>query len=660
MICSKCGHEINGVVKFCPKCGNPMVEAEPTVEETPVEETPVAEEAPAVEETPVAQDAVDPDATTVFQETQPTQEAPAYEEAVTEQLSPEQLNSNQQFEDQQFQGQQPYYSPIPEAAPTKKKFGIKAIIIIVVAVIAVAAAVGAIFYFNKAAFTSGKKLLKDSISNAVDDSFADSAAFYDENTNLHKDGTVTTTLTLDEGLKDMLEDYGTDLDWLDSAHFTIKVSGDDEDLLSMDMVGGINSVDVVSLVYLMDLSKEMGYMQIPELSDQYVKFDFGSLSDEDIDALFAYYKNLNGTEQQILSSDEMRKLAVKYTELALDEIDDVDKDKEEIEADGVEAKYYALSTTIDERTIAAMSVAVGNEILEDKDLKEAMRVMYDYEKSLETAYGSSYSYDDYLYEDFDEFDVDDSEDFDDWYEDFLDGVESTVKEQEKTLKKLEKHDETGEEYGVLNVYVDNKGELKGIDFEPENEDGKLYAYYPEDGDEFGMEIGFESAYSSSAFVGSGTNDGGIINGEFRLESDDSEILEIEVIDYDSDEYKKGNLIGEFVLTPGEDAYFGYDTFSTMMATMSYDFVFKATGDETDCSISLKSDTTAFATLDVKVTYGDVDAHSAPKDAIDAFDDESMEAYAESIDLNTLIDNLKEAGVPSEYLEFLEQEAEYMY
>lgn len=658
MICSKCGHEINGVVKFCPKCGNPMAEAAPVAQETPaveetpvVEEAPVADETPAVEETPEVQETVDSEATTNFEEAQPAQDEQSYGEAVTEQLSPE-----QQYDYQQ----QPYYSAIPQEAPkAKKKLGVKGIIIIVVAVIAVAAAVGAIFYFNKAAFTSGKKLLKDSIVNAVDDTFADSAAFYDQNKDAKKDGTVTATLTLDEGLKDMLEDTGADLDWLDSAHFTANVSGDDEDLISMDMVGGINGVDIASLVYVMDLAKEMGYMQIPELSDEYVSFNFEDLDGADVSGLMNYYKDLNSAEQEMLSSDDMRKLAVKYTELALDEIDDVEKDKDEIEADGVEASCYALSTTIDERTVYAMTVAVGNEMLEDKDLKEAMRIMYDYQQTFEDAYGyNSYSSWD-VYDDFDE--ADEGEDFDEWYEDeFIPNVKDLVEKAEKELKKLEKHDDTGEEYGELNVYVDKKGELRGIDFETNGTDNKVYAYYPEDGDEFGYEIGYESSYTSGSFVGSGTNESGVINGEFKLVSDDRELLSVEVIDYDSDQYKKGKLVGEFVLTPGEDAYFGYDTFSTMLATMSYDFKFDATGDDTKCSITLKSGDTAFATLDLAVSLKDVDAHKVPSSAYDGTDDNEMEDYVETMSFDKLISNLKEAGVPSEYTDYLEEMAEYMY
>ncbi|MBQ7470658.1 MAG: zinc ribbon domain-containing protein, partial [Pseudobutyrivibrio sp.] len=61
MNCSKCGHEITGNIKFCPKCGTP-VEAAPEATDTPVEEVVETPEVEAAPETPVVEEAPEAEA----------------------------------------------------------------------------------------------------------------------------------------------------------------------------------------------------------------------------------------------------------------------------------------------------------------------------------------------------------------------------------------------------------------------------------------------------------------------------------------------------------------------------------------------------------------------------------------------------------------------
>ncbi len=675
MNCSKCGHEINGNIKFCPKCGTPVeavseateelsnidVEPETTpVEETVVEpETPVATEETSEEEAPVAEEETPAEETAslfgdnnepLFEKNEGSifDEAPVAEndilgDAPTEELTQNQIPASQAPAADPAMIQQPAYdygTPeyIPEAP--KKKFN-KVWLIVIGAVILVGAIVALIFCNFRAAFSSPKSLMKNALVGYVEDTFDKNQAYYDLRAQTLKDDgkqqVVDATVTLDDGFKDLLDNYDVDMDWLESAHIRMEVGAKDENNVGANIYGGVNGVDVISLLYLAQMEDEAFYMQIPELSEEYLGVDLSEMSDDELSGAVASLDAISQMGQ--ISNEDLKKLAVKYIKLAADELKDIEKDKDELEVDGVSANYYTLTATIDQETSAAISVAVGEEILEDQELKALMNIYFDYYGS-NPVFAESYGIS--------------STDFEDWYDDFLDSVEDMVKEQKKNLRNYQKHHDGDTELAELIVYVNAKGDLKGFELTPESEDGKLYAYYPEDGDEFGMEIGFVDGGSESIITGSGTKSHDVINGDFTIKSDGDEVLEIEVIDYDEGAYEKGHIIGEFVVRAGDDVDAGGDIASQMLANLEYDILFDSSKDTSKCTVTIKNDSVSFATINLETSYGEVELMSAPSSYLDINDYENEEKYADSMSFKTLIANLKKAGVPSEYTDVLEQ------
>ena len=660
MNCSKCGYEITGNIKFCPKCGTP-VEVAPEATDTPVEEvveTPEVEEAPEAE-APAAPEAEE-SASLFGDSTEPLfernegsifEDAPVAEndvlgDAPTEELTPDAAPTAPTAPAADpAMIQQPAYAPeyIPEAP--KKKFN-KVWLIVIGAVILVGAIVALIFYNFRAAFSSPKSLMKNALVGYVEDTFDENQAYYDLRAQTLKDNgnqqVVDATVTLDDGFRDLLDNYDVDMDWLESAHIRMEVGSEGENSVGANIYGGVNGVDVISLLYLAQVDDKVFYMQLPELSKEYLGVDLSEVSDDDMSSAFASLDALSQMGQ--INSDDVKKLSVKYTKLVADELKDIDKDKDELEVDGVAADYYTLTATIDQETAAAISVAVGEEVLEDQELKALMKIYFDYYSSnpmLVDSYGIS------------------TTDFEDWYDDFLDDVEDMVKEQKKNLKNFQKHHDGDLELAELIVYINSKGDLKGIELTPESADGKLYAYYPEDGDEFGMEIGFTDGYDETIITGSGTKSHDVINGEFTVKSDGEDILEIEVIDYDEGAYEKGHLIGEFIVRPGNDVDAGYDVATQMIANLEYDILFDSSKDTSKCSITIKNDSVSFATVNLEASYGDVELMEAPSNYYDLNDYDEEEKYFESMSFKELISKLKKAGVPESYIETLETYENYL-
>jgi uncharacterized protein YxeA len=256
--------------------------------------------------------------------------------------------------------------------PKKKKLN-KVLIIVIVAVLLVVALGVAIFLNFRAAFSSPKSLMKNALTGYVEDSFEQNEAYYEQHEDVFKkdgeDAVVEATVTLDDGVRNLLDMTGQDFDWLESAHFRMEMGTDKDSNLGMNLVGGINGTDVASLIYLFALKDEMCYMQIPELSDAYVGVDCSENGDETFQQMMQSLQTLS--ESEAISQKDVEKLLVKYTGIVASQLEDVEKDKDEIEVGDVEAEYYALTASIDQKTVSAIAVAVGEEVLEDDDLKEA-------------------------------------------------------------------------------------------------------------------------------------------------------------------------------------------------------------------------------------------------------------------------------------------------
>ena len=256
-----------------------------------------------------------------------------------------------------------------------------------------------------------------------------------------------------------------------------------------------------------------------------------------------------------------------------------------------------------------------------------------------------------------------STDFDEWYDELMEKVQENLDEEEEKLEGYKKNKDGDKEIFDLVVYVNRKGDLKGLEINKLEDKGEMYIHYPEDGDDFGMEMGFYDGDTNVVITGAGTNSHDVINGDFTVKSDDKEVLEIEVIDYDEGSSKDGGVNGEFIVRAGEDAGEGTDMASQMLASLEYDFVFDSSDDNSTCKITVKNDTVSFATINIESTYDDVETISEPSDYLDVTNTSDVGEYAKSMSLSTLISNLKEAGVPEKYtsqLEYFEQMLSYGY
>lgn len=628
MFCEECGKQIAEGNKFCDQCGWKVPEAEPVAEEAPAaaeasvaeeapasEEAPAAEEAPAVEEAPVAEEAPVVDAAPVAAPI----EAPAAPVAAE--------------------------APKAEEPKKEKKGSGKAVALIIATVVIV---IGLLIAFNFKAlanlahktFDSPEKYYSYIEGQQVEEVIDTYMLYYDEylvNTlfNMNdKSVEANIAVELSEDLRDLLGMSGVDFDWLEAANIGMNMSMT-EDGMSMGLKGGVNNVDIASMNLVMDFAEEMLFAQVPELSKKYIS---GSFEDADIAMDEDMWEEYDALKQYIPESKELRNLLVKYINIALGAVEDVDKSSEKIEVGDISQKCTALEVTFDNDTVKAMLEAVLEEALEDKDL----------EKLFVKVLGMA-----------EEFDY--PVDADDMYDEFIEGVE-------EALDNIDDLD-MGDMEIVMMVYVDGEGNVIGR--EVETEGMKVTYLMPEKGSKFEMEYVIEmEQYGEPMKItmeGAGKKKGDKISGEFQVKYDTYALVDIVVEGYDLEKAKKGEAVGSFTISANKALKTLTDTYlssseATLAATiMEYSL-------QIDMDTNLKGGTVAFTILDGEDVFGKITVEAktdkgtklpkvSSKDAIDADDEDWVEEWVEDVDWDKFIKSLEKAEVPDEYIEMLEDAVE---
>ncbi|MCR5249644.1 MAG: hypothetical protein K6E50_03470 [Lachnospiraceae bacterium] len=120
-----------------------------------------------------------------------------------------------------------------------------------------------------------------------------------------------------------------------------------------------------------DIDSRTLYAKIPELNEDYAGIDFsGFLKDDELEQLDSILGNGGNVREMLPSSKTMQTLYDRYFKLMLDQIKDVEKDKESVEVNGVSRSLTTLRFSLDEDTQRAMTEELLNTIKEDDELED--------------------------------------------------------------------------------------------------------------------------------------------------------------------------------------------------------------------------------------------------------------------------------------------------
>ncbi len=434
---------------------------------------------------------------------------------------------------------------------------------------------------------------------------------------------ATYKLELGQTLKTMLSMTGTDFSALNDAGLVVsrKRSGG----VSQSRIRGcINGQDVITLNMYVDMANSEGYVQIPEISSKYVDFSesLKLLKNSNLGGGNVF---LNGGMSYLPEPEKMRNLLITYSDIAIRNMDSVEKSSGELEAGEVKGNYTKFTVTCKGKEFYNLLSDMMNTMKDDQNIK-----------AIADKYGEG------AYETFSEF----------------------LKESIDALKSEEGKVTDEDLQMVMDVYVDGDGKIVGRVIDLKSKDGEtitLTFIQPENGSEIGTELSFAlNGVTYVSLAGKGIRKDGKISGEFKVSLDESinpskenivstkDMVTIKVTDLDEDKLAEGYMNGSITLSSS----------GTTFSSYSLQFDVKGDKENKNSSISVLCGGDKLVTLTVLSDQKDVPEIKKPGEGdelCDASDDDAMEAYNKEADPEKIVAGIKEkCGVDlSAYIKLIE-------
>ncbi len=431
---------------------------------------------------------------------------------------------------------------------------------------------------------------------------------------------------------------GVDITWINSAAVDYTIDFQEKnDKFSMAGKAILNEEQIISGLLMMDMKEGRMAFQIPELTEKYAKLDLDeNYNLEETKEMFQKYAKLIESYPDV---SYLRNKVKEYMEFYLEQVEEVEKTTETLEADDVTMECTCLTVVLREKDIQKLLNKILDDMAQDSEIENMVKNM------AEIA----------------------DEDPEEFYQEYQEEIE-------KAKEKL------AEDLGIDRIrwatYVDKKSNILGRKciIDPKEERIKSaeteFVVLPKE-DKLGIALTVKSDDKKLVFAGTGKVKEGKLEGDFRLKLDDQKLMNLTVEEFDLEAAKKGNLIGHFNFKPGADVdLIGKlcDTFGLKDESPAKVFL-----SALNLSLDVKTEyTPEKQMMDVGIQDGGLDivriivsgemqegsSIELPAEAVDV--DEKLEDYIRDIKVQKLMDALAKANVPEEYydsLNGLEEEIE---
>lgn len=424
---------------------------------------------------------------------------------------------------------------------------------------------------------------------------------------------------------------GADVSWLKDVSIDSNISINDgvEAIVSSLLINGNQICD---FNIFMDLANMMQYIQIPEISEAYVIAPISTDTDENNseESQAAIMATLSDLTKMLPDSKTMTTLLDRYGNIIIDSFEEGSSVEETISVDGI-----------------SESSTVYEGLLSDKSANEML------DNILTTA-------------------KDDSEIkalFDKWSEG-SDNGEEQYKEFQKMIENSlnNKDNEENITTGIVSskIWVNENGKIIGreIGVIENNETSPLFTWKaPSEGNNSALSLAFTAEDESFTLTGSGTALDGLLNGDYTIAIDGVDSVNINVKDLETKPEKSGYYNGTFnVSFPSDTGESSSEEGSEAEANPLAGFgavvklISDASAETSSLELTITSSGASLATLSLTGGYGEgveiPDLKSIDK-SYNATSDEDMTGYLDEINWDTLIANVKAAGVPDELASQLE-------
>ena len=400
-------------------------------------------------------------------------------------------------------------------------------------------------------------------------------------------------------------------------------------LQQMDVAVGLANNRILTICTIMDLSDFTTWVGCPELSNIYAEMNLTQAAGQmgGMVANNATMQTANALIEALPSEQVFNTLIKRYIEVALQSLENIERQNITLELDGLKQDCTALVVKIYEKDALNMVKAVLTTAKSDSELKSIIDEFgVAFNKLMKESYEQAGGR---------------------WTEiNLYDSFTMVVEEALDSLE-MEAEDLDTEEYIELTTYVDSAHNIIGRKLAIDR--NELHYYTVTEGNAFT----FEAALGDQAkIVGSGTNKSGQIDGTYTLNVEGSNLLELKVKDWSAN----GNSVkGTLVLEPSAELINQVVGNAAALPFADIALELKIDSDESNSSfeINLLSNEALVVGIAMgsKTTSGS--SVQKPSQTIDFTNQYELQNWVTSMDFDQLIQNLRKAGVPSKLLDMLE-------
>ncbi len=519
--------------------------------------------------------------------------------------------------------QEPTVSEV--AVPAAKKKGKKLPLILGIAggFVAVVAILAVVFYgqmqgFILKTFGSSDDYYKYVETMAAEKSSNGIAQLYGVANNEYM-GDVGKEIELKVNLSDeahnLISNYAEiDLSWLKNATVSMRTETKNGNTKALASITA-SDTDVANVVALIDSANGEGYFTIKGMTDYYLGFDAYGIAPNEIysDAEF---------KEALPTDEELKELLKKYLLVAVNSVDNVEKDTKTINVGGIEEKVTVLTLHIDEEAVEQIADAMLKEIEKDNQIKGYIEDVAEYLAN------KGYISD---------------ENADAAYEEFLKGVEKGLKSMVKSIDV-----EDDEDLITITNYVNSSHKIVGRIIEVEGHELLSYKIASKKND-----FALYAEADNTVISGTGTRSGAKVSGSFDIEVEGTALLELELEEFDMLQFKQGNPQGTVKLSITDEGYklLALPTEVASVITLldpTLCLQFDCDEDSDRIVAALQNKDKEICSFEVSVKSVEPGEIEMP-DENDVCPEEYFEEWMNTVDMMKLFQKLSDAGVPNDQL-----------
>ena len=486
---------------------------------------------------------------------------------------------------------------------------------------------------------SYKETEKAAVAKAIQEFGADYAESLSQMNTEEVKGNAKIKISLDDGGKAILGMLSpVDISWLSDASVNASVGLNDE-LMTEAMDVNVNGTKICTVEYYMDMENSEIYMRIPELSEGYIKMNMDQMTQEAVeeadqeldssfttsmdmaDAMNSYFSTL----ENLPEADVLTSVLTRYTDIIFDNVADAENPgTQEAVAGDVSQELTVLEGQVTQSEALPMFQQIIDTAKTDEELK-----------GLIETWTAAMNNPDYT------------------YETFLEAIEDMEKELDVDA------DETDESGFVLRAWVDADKEVVGRQFsaKDDEQDEELFSYLcTTDGEKKGFSLQVGSGDDTFGLEGSGVMNGDLLSGTYTFSTGGTDAITIDVTDYDTKALADGIWKGTYTISgvpvQSEDGS-SYDPFGGMQLIFTADGADK---DNMEWNLAIAASGVNLGSVSLAggnggETLAAVDVASLTE-VYDFSNDDEIEKYTASMNLDALTENLTSAGMPEGWLDDL--------